>query len=209
MFGAVCILARCLLSNHQKSWCSARVRFGRAPDPLAREFHSSRQPVRHSRKCSKLSSNSLSSSAYIIQPRASCFSLLRHAPCVARCFALANAGSNMAARMAMIAMTTRSSISVKPPGVLRRRRHCEAGIFMSTGSLLMHRIRTTLEISDFNLDASDALETMAKLSQFGYPSSVICRLSYFATARNSSQSVASGKRVWSQKPPIDLQIAAT
>ena len=33
---------------------------------------------------------------------------------MAFCFALDNAGSNIAARMAMIAMTTRSSIKVKP-----------------------------------------------------------------------------------------------
>src|SRR6478735_1746743 len=42
-----------------------------------------------------------------------CFTWLRHAVLQARCFARLNAGNNMPARMAMIAITTKSSINVK------------------------------------------------------------------------------------------------
>src|SRR5690348_7393200 len=53
--------------------------------------------------------------AYIIQPSASCFWLLRHVDCCARFLAEVKAGSNMAARIAMMAMTTSNSIRVKAP----------------------------------------------------------------------------------------------
>jgi len=48
-------------------------------------------------------------------PSPSCFMLLTHEIPCARIFALANAGKSIAARMAMIAMTTNNSIKVKPP----------------------------------------------------------------------------------------------
>src|SRR6185437_7729823 len=44
-----------------------------------------------------------------------CLRLLAHCPFKAVAFSLARAGSNNAARMAMIAITTNNSISVKPP----------------------------------------------------------------------------------------------
>jgi len=47
--------------------------------------------------------------------------LLTQAAPVALSFALERAGRSMPARMAMMAITTRSSISVKPDGALRRR----------------------------------------------------------------------------------------
>src|SRR5882762_6921065 len=50
----------------------------------------------------------------MITARPICFVLLRQAVANARSFALLNAGSSMAARMAMIAMTTSNSIRVKP-----------------------------------------------------------------------------------------------
>src|SRR6266478_4392460 len=43
-----------------------------------------------------------------------CFKLLRHWIRLARSLALARAGNSIAARMAMMAITTKSSISVKP-----------------------------------------------------------------------------------------------
>src|SRR5215831_16289940 len=59
-------------------------------------------------------SQSLLSVAYIIQKLANCFSLLVHWMRLAANFALAKAGKSIAARMAMMAMTTRSSMSVNP-----------------------------------------------------------------------------------------------
>src|SRR6266851_10018936 len=55
------------------------------------------------------------SSAYIVIARPICFRLLRHM--IVRAFSLAwlSAGSNRAARIEMIAMTTSNSISVKAP----------------------------------------------------------------------------------------------
>ena len=47
------------------------------------------------------------------------FRLFRQERASAFCLALFSAGSSMAARMAMIAITTRSSISVKYLGILR------------------------------------------------------------------------------------------
>src|SRR5437773_2435813 len=47
--------------------------------------------------------------------RPHCLSLLRQLIRLAESFAFASAGSNKPARMAIIAMTTRSSMSVKPP----------------------------------------------------------------------------------------------
>jgi hypothetical protein len=43
-----------------------------------------------------------------------CFKLSMHWVRLALCFALLNAGSNMAARMAMMAITTSNSIKVNP-----------------------------------------------------------------------------------------------
>src|ERR1035438_5950430 len=59
-------------------------------------------------------SRSLLSPEYMVQPRSNCFMLLTHLMACARPLALAKAGSNIAARMAMMAMTTNSSISVNP-----------------------------------------------------------------------------------------------
>src|SRR5204862_2975660 len=58
---------------------------------------------------------SLLTSEYMAMDRPICLRLLKH--WVRRAFsrAAANAGSSMAAKMPMIAMTTNSSISVKPP----------------------------------------------------------------------------------------------
>src|SRR5437660_1709072 len=50
----------------------------------------------------------------MITARPICLVLLRQAAPNARSFALLNAGSSIAARMAMIAMTTSNSISVNP-----------------------------------------------------------------------------------------------
>src|SRR5215469_14651100 len=63
---------------------------------------------------------------YIRFARVSCLILLMHWVCCAFRFAEDSAGSNKAARMAMIAMTTRSSINVKPQGRIR---------FMRAGTL--------------------------------------------------------------------------
>src|SRR5580765_407420 len=60
----------------------------------------------------KFTSRSLLSVVYMTHARESCFWLLRQAAPVALSFALDNAGSNIAARIAMIAITTRSSIKV-------------------------------------------------------------------------------------------------
>src|SRR3569833_1193015 len=63
------------------------------------------------------STNLLSfSSGNISQPKVSCLVLFRQAIPSAFSLALAREGNNMAARMAMMAMTTRSSISVNPDG---------------------------------------------------------------------------------------------
>ena len=50
----------------------------------------------------------------MVKPRPNCLVLLKQAVARARDFAAARAGSNMAARMAIIAMTTSNSINVKP-----------------------------------------------------------------------------------------------
>src|ERR1035437_10399784 len=55
---------------------------------------------------------SLLSPAYIAIARPTCLRLLRQFACTAFCLALANAGNNSAARMAMMAMTTSSSMRV-------------------------------------------------------------------------------------------------
>ena len=52
---------------------------------------------------------------YRKNPKPSCLRLLRHFISVALLLALARAGSSNAARIAMIAITTSNSISVKPP----------------------------------------------------------------------------------------------
>src|SRR5215469_3793576 len=59
---------------------------------------------------------SLLSFAYMIQPSVNCFVLFIHAVPWARCFALLKAGNNIAARIAIMAMTTNNSINVKPCG---------------------------------------------------------------------------------------------
>src|ERR1035437_6003796 len=61
-----------------------------------------------------MTSQSLLSPVYINQHVESCFILLRQPIACALPLALDNAGSNSAARMAMIAMTTSNSIKVKP-----------------------------------------------------------------------------------------------
>src|SRR5262249_333195 len=53
------------------------------------------------------------SSAYSFKPRQICFRLLRHLTTWAFSFALDNAGRRRDARIAIMAMTTRSSIKVK------------------------------------------------------------------------------------------------
>ncbi len=53
------------------------------------------------------------SETYMVLARASCFRLLVQLDCCAFAFALANAGKSIAARMAMMAMTTSNSIRVK------------------------------------------------------------------------------------------------
>ena len=55
------------------------------------------------------------SSAYMMAATINCFMLLVHLTPWACALARAKAGNNIAARMAMIAMTTRSSINVKAP----------------------------------------------------------------------------------------------
>src|SRR4051794_1281677 len=50
----------------------------------------------------------------MIQEVESCFRLLTHEICCALHFALESAGNSIAARMAMMAMTTSNSINVKP-----------------------------------------------------------------------------------------------
>jgi hypothetical protein len=52
---------------------------------------------------------------------ASCFWLLKQVACVALSFAFAKAGSSIAARIAMMAMTTSNSMRVKPIRHDRRR----------------------------------------------------------------------------------------
>src|SRR6266403_5931061 len=74
-------------------------------------------PLRVSRK---LTSFSWLSVVYITQARASCFWLLRQEAPVALSLARDKAGSNIAAKMAMIAMTTNNSISVNPLSRVRK-----------------------------------------------------------------------------------------
>ncbi len=52
------------------------------------------------------------SSAYTVHASPYCFWLLRQFAIYAFCFALAKAGNNIAAKMAMMAMTTNNSINV-------------------------------------------------------------------------------------------------
>jgi hypothetical protein len=52
---------------------------------------------------------------YIAVPIPICRRLFRQAVCLAFAFALAKAGNSMAARIAMIAITTNNSINVNPP----------------------------------------------------------------------------------------------
>ena len=59
---------------------------------------------------------SLLSPAYMIQPSVSCLVQFIQLAAQALCFALFKAGNNMAARIAIIAMTTNNSIKVKPRG---------------------------------------------------------------------------------------------
>ena len=57
-------------------------------------------------------------------PKTTCFKLLKHWMRLALFLAAAKAGSNIAAKMAMMAMTTSNSIRVNPP----KRRRRGAGI---------------------------------------------------------------------------------
>src|SRR5271170_6390629 len=59
---------------------------------------------------------SLLSPAYMIQPSVNCFVLFMQLTAQAFCFALLKAGNNIAAIMAIMAMTTNNSINVKPRG---------------------------------------------------------------------------------------------
>src|SRR5438552_692936 len=61
----------------------------------------------------------------MIQATASCFELFMQAMPVAFCFAFANAGRSMLARMATMAITTRSSINVKADGGVAFAGYCE------------------------------------------------------------------------------------
>src|ERR1700691_1192241 len=56
----------------------------------------------------------LLSPIYIVQASANCFWLIKQVACVAFSLARANAGSNIAAKMAIMAITTSNSINVKP-----------------------------------------------------------------------------------------------
>src|SRR6516225_9455069 len=56
---------------------------------------------------------SLLSPQYIMKPKVNCLTLFRHWLWFARFLAEDNAGSSMAARMAMMAITTNNSINVK------------------------------------------------------------------------------------------------
>ena len=59
---------------------------------------------------------SLLSPAYMIQASVNCFVLFMQLIAQAFCFALLKAGNNIAARIAIMAMTTSNSINVKPRG---------------------------------------------------------------------------------------------
>jgi hypothetical protein len=58
------------------------------------------------------------SPAYILIAKPHCLRLLAHWARIAVALALLKAGNNMAARMAMMAMTTSNSIKVKPSAVI-------------------------------------------------------------------------------------------
>src|SRR5437773_12552807 len=60
------------------------------------------------------------SSAHVLKANPVCLRLLVQLIRCARALARASAGNNMAARMAMIAMTTNNSMRVKAPILLRR-----------------------------------------------------------------------------------------
>src|SRR6267142_4225604 len=73
---------------------------------------------------------SLLSPAYMVQPSASCLVLFIQETPWAFCFALIKAGNNMAARMAIMAMTTSNSIKVKPRGKGKKASVRREGVFM-------------------------------------------------------------------------------
>src|SRR5437764_14954225 len=60
------------------------------------------------------------SSAQVLKDKPTCFRLFTQLMRCARALARASAGSNMAAKMAIIAMTTNNSIKVKAANFLRR-----------------------------------------------------------------------------------------
>src|ERR1051325_5527053 len=60
-----------------------------------------------------IGTRSLLSSVYMCQHSCNCFMLLRHWVVLALALAFASAGNNIAARIAMMAMTTNNSINVK------------------------------------------------------------------------------------------------
>jgi hypothetical protein len=59
-----------------------------------------------------------------------CFVLFMHETASARPLALANAGNNIAARMAMMAMTTSNSINVKADRVFRQAARAIGGFIL-------------------------------------------------------------------------------
>src|SRR5437899_24192 len=66
-------------------------------------------------------SQSLLSWTYMVQASCNCLRLLRQTMACALAFARARAGKSKAARIAIMAMTTKSSIRVKPRGDRQRR----------------------------------------------------------------------------------------
>src|SRR6266496_6451936 len=79
------------------------------------------QPRPEYGNCSRLSA------VYMARVNPTCFKLDRQLASSAFCFALDSAGNNIAARMAMMAMTTSNSMSVKPRRVFIGDAISEAG----------------------------------------------------------------------------------
>src|SRR5262245_12237801 len=83
------------------------------PRLLEKSIHPLNQFGLLGRPSSAASSISLLSSAYNLQPTINCLPLFKQAIPCALVFALDNAGISIAARIAMIAITTSNSMSVK------------------------------------------------------------------------------------------------
>src|SRR5438876_7973960 len=81
--------------------------------------------------------------AYIVNANPHCFELERHVAACAFPFAFAKAGSNSAARIAIIAITTSSSISVKPD------RQAQACDFIIQCGRLIARLLRIFELTGF------------------------------------------------------------